>query len=131
MLLGIDALLGGRVAVAQAGEALGVLVGLAAGAGLPGLAVFWGELGTLVAAWRPAADRPSAYFMVLALLAAAGAALLTLASGSVATRVSTPSASTKIQPSAPRAQRQIAAAACGGAGASPKHSQRGRGGAAA
>ena len=66
-----------RPALRDSHPRLGVLllVGLAAGAGLPGLAVFWGELGTLVAAWRPAADRPAGYFAALALLAAAGAAL--------------------------------------------------------
>lgn len=70
-------LLRDRPALRETHPRLGVLllVGLAAGAGLPGLAVFWGELGSLVAAWRPAADRPAGYFAALALLAAVGAAL--------------------------------------------------------
>lgn len=52
-----------------------LMVGLAAGLGLPGLAGFWGEMGALVAAWRPAADRPGGIFVVTVVVAATGAAL--------------------------------------------------------
>ncbi|MEX1908794.1 NADH-quinone oxidoreductase subunit M [Janibacter sp. Y6] len=70
-------LLRDRAALRDTHPRLGVLllVGLAAGAGLPGLAPFWGELGALVSAWQPATDRPQAAYDVLAVLAAAGAAL--------------------------------------------------------
>lgn len=70
-------LLRDRPALRDTHPRLGVLllVGLAAGAGLPGLAVFWGELGALVAAWQPATDRSAGFFAALAVLAAVGAAL--------------------------------------------------------
>lgn len=52
-----------------------LMVGLAASLGLPGLAVFWGEMGALVAAWRPADDRPAGLFVGAVVVAALGAAL--------------------------------------------------------
>lgn len=52
-----------------------LVVGLAAALGLPGLAGFWGEMGALVAAWRPAGDRPGGLFVACVVVAAAGAAV--------------------------------------------------------
>lgn len=52
-----------------------LMVGLAASLGLPGLAGFWGEMGALVAAWRPAPDRPEGVFVAAVVVAALGAAL--------------------------------------------------------
>ncbi|HCA85186.1 MAG TPA: NADH-quinone oxidoreductase subunit M [Streptomyces sp.] len=52
-----------------------LLVGLAAGLGLPGLAGFWGEFSAVVAALSPAGGRPAALFVVCAVVAAVGAAL--------------------------------------------------------
>jgi NADH-quinone oxidoreductase subunit M len=63
---------------------LGVRVPLLAGVlgfasvaslGLPGLAGFWGEAFAVVGAWRPGADLPRTLFVVLAVLAALGAAI--------------------------------------------------------
>lgn len=52
-----------------------LVVGLAAGLGLPGLAGFWGELAAIVAALSPAPGRPTALFVGCAAVAAVGAAL--------------------------------------------------------
>lgn len=52
-----------------------LVLGLAASMGLPGLAGFWGELLTLVAAWSPAPGRPRSVFVASAIIAAVGAAL--------------------------------------------------------
>lgn len=54
---------------------LALVVGMAASMGLPGLAGFWGEIGALLAAWSPAADRPEGWFRFFTVLAAVGAAL--------------------------------------------------------
>ncbi|QBF46994.1 complex I subunit 4 family protein [Janibacter limosus] len=52
-----------------------LLVGLAAGLGLPGLAGFWGEFTAVIAALSPAADRSGPLFVGCAVAAAVGAAL--------------------------------------------------------
>ncbi len=52
-----------------------LVIGLAAGLGLPGLAAFWGEFITVVAALDPAADRPHRLFVGCAAAAAVGGAL--------------------------------------------------------
>ncbi|MGL4743034.1 MAG: complex I subunit 4 family protein [Dermatophilaceae bacterium] len=52
-----------------------LILGLAAGLGLPGLAGFWGEWLALYAAWAPAGDRPRGVFVACAVVAAVGAAL--------------------------------------------------------
>lgn len=52
-----------------------LVLGLAASMGLPGLAGFWGEIGALLAAWSPAADRPEGWFRAFAVLGAGGAVL--------------------------------------------------------
>ena len=52
-----------------------LMVGLAAGLGLPGLAAFWGEFTTVVAALDPAGDRPHLLFVGCAAAAAVGGAL--------------------------------------------------------
>jgi NADH-quinone oxidoreductase subunit M len=52
-----------------------LVLGLTASMGLPGLAGFWGELLTLVAAWSPAPGRPRSVFVASAIIAAVGAAL--------------------------------------------------------
>lgn len=52
-----------------------LVIGLAAGLGLPGLAGFWGEFTAVIAALSPASDRPSGLFVGCAVIAAVGAAL--------------------------------------------------------
>lgn len=52
-----------------------LLVGLAAGLGLPGLAGFWGEFTAIIAALSPAQGRPETLFVGCAVVAAVGAAL--------------------------------------------------------
>lgn len=52
-----------------------LVIGLAAGLGLPGLAGFWGEFAAVVAALSPGGDRPAALFVGCAAVAAVGAAL--------------------------------------------------------
>ncbi len=42
----------------------GLVLGLAASLGLPGLAGFWGEFFSVYAAWLPAGDRPRALAQV-------------------------------------------------------------------
>jgi len=66
-----------RAAVRETAPRLGfgLVVGMAASMGLPGLAGFWGEFGALYAAWAPAADRHDGWFRLFAVLAAVGAAL--------------------------------------------------------
>jgi NADH-quinone oxidoreductase subunit M len=66
-----------RPALRETSPRLGfvLLLGLAAGLGLPGLAGFWGELLAVYSAWAPAGDRPRAVFVVCAVVAAVGAAL--------------------------------------------------------
>lgn len=54
-----------------------LVVGFAGSLALPGLASFWGEILTLLAAWGPAGNRPLILFRVLASLAALGAVLAT------------------------------------------------------
>ncbi|XAS77441.1 NADH-quinone oxidoreductase subunit M [Dermatophilaceae bacterium Sec6.4] len=54
-----------------------LIVGFAGSLALPGLAGFWGEILTLLAAWGPSSDRPQVLFRVLASLAALGAVLAT------------------------------------------------------
>ncbi|WP_237767630.1 complex I subunit 4 family protein [Serinicoccus sp. CUA-874] len=54
---------------------LALMVGMAASSGLPGLAVFWGEIGGLLAAWSPAPDRPEGWFRAFAVVGAVGGAL--------------------------------------------------------
>ncbi|ANS80227.1 NADH-ubiquinone oxidoreductase chain M [Serinicoccus hydrothermalis] len=54
---------------------LALVVGMAASSGLPGLAVFWGEIGGLLAAWSPAPDRPEGWFRAFAVVGALGGAL--------------------------------------------------------
>ena len=53
----------------------GLIVGLAASLGLPGLAGFWGEFFSVYAAWSPAEDRPRGIFVTATVVAAVGAAL--------------------------------------------------------
>ncbi|MGL5908954.1 MAG: complex I subunit 4 family protein, partial [Phycicoccus sp.] len=66
-----------RPALRETSPRLGfvLVLGLAAGLGLPGLAGFWGEWLALYAAWLPAADRPRGVFVACAVVAAVGAAL--------------------------------------------------------
>ncbi|WP_238148956.1 complex I subunit 4 family protein [Serinicoccus sediminis] len=66
-----------RAAVREVAPRLGLalVLGMAASSGLPGLAVFWGEIGSLLAAWSPAADRPEGWFRGFAVVAALGGAL--------------------------------------------------------
>ncbi|MGL5865582.1 MAG: complex I subunit 4 family protein [Dermatophilaceae bacterium] len=66
-----------RPALRETSPRLGVVLvlGLAAGLGLPGLAGFWGEWLALYAAWAPAADRPRGLFVACAVVAAVGVAL--------------------------------------------------------
>lgn len=52
-----------------------LLTGLAAGLGLPGLAGFWGEFPTIIAALDPGEGRSSGLFAVCAVVAAVGGAL--------------------------------------------------------
>lgn len=53
----------------------GLIVGMAASMGLPGLAGFWGEIGAIYAAWAPADARHDGWFTLFAVLAAVGAAV--------------------------------------------------------
>lgn len=53
----------------------GLVLGMAAAMGLPGLAGFWGEIGAILAAWAPASDRPVGWFRAFAVVAALGAVL--------------------------------------------------------
>ena len=78
-----------RPALRETSPRLGFLLvlGLAASLGLPGLAGFWGELFSLVAAWEPAPDRPRALFVACAVVAAVGAALAAAYALRVARRV--------------------------------------------
>lgn len=66
-----------RAAVREVAPRLGwgLVVGVAALIGVPGLAVFWGELSALLAAWGPAAGRTGEWFRVLAALGVLGAVL--------------------------------------------------------
>ncbi|MGB3829890.1 MAG: NADH-quinone oxidoreductase subunit M [Ornithinimicrobium sp.] len=66
-----------RAAVREVSPRLGfgLVVGMAASMGLPGLAGFWGEFGAIYAAWDPAEDRHAGWFSLFAVLAAVGAAL--------------------------------------------------------
>lgn len=66
-----------RPALREVSPRLGFLLmlAMAAGMGLPGLAVFWGEILTLYAAWSPGGGRPAAIFLVAVVMAAVGAAL--------------------------------------------------------
>ncbi|MFK5582623.1 MULTISPECIES: complex I subunit 4 family protein [unclassified Serinicoccus] len=66
-----------RASLREATPFLGfaLVVGMAASLGLPGLAGFWGEIGALLAAWSPAADRPEGWFRAFTVVAAVGAAL--------------------------------------------------------
>lgn len=66
-----------RAAVREVSPRLGfgLVVGMAASMGLPGLAGFWGEFGAIYAAWSPAASRHDGWFTAFAALAAVGAAL--------------------------------------------------------
>ncbi|WP_306513311.1 complex I subunit 4 family protein [Janibacter hoylei] len=66
-----------RAALREGAPATGLLLvlGFAAGLGLPGLAGFWGEVVAVVAALDPAAGRPATVFVVCAVVAAIGAAL--------------------------------------------------------
>lgn len=54
---------------------LGLVVGMAASMGLPGLAGFWGEFGAVYAAWSPGPGRHEGWFTFFAVTAAVGAAL--------------------------------------------------------
>ncbi len=54
---------------------VGLLLGLAASLGLPGLAGFWGELLAVYSGVAPAADRPAGVLAAAAVTAALGAAL--------------------------------------------------------
>ncbi|WP_238335811.1 complex I subunit 4 family protein [Serinicoccus kebangsaanensis] len=54
---------------------LALVVGMAASSGLPGLAGFWGEIGSVLAAWSPSPDRPDGWFRGFAVVAAVGGAL--------------------------------------------------------
>ena len=78
-----------RPALRETSPRLGFLLvlGLAASLGLPGLAGFWGELFSLLAAWAPAPDRPRAVFVTCAVVAAVGAALAAAYALRVARRV--------------------------------------------
>ncbi len=66
-----------RAAVREVSPRLGfgLILGLAASMGLPGLAGFWGEFGAIYAAWEPAASRHGGWFTFFAVLAAVGAAI--------------------------------------------------------
>ena len=66
-----------RAAVREVAPTLGaaLVLGLAAGMGLPGLAGFWGEIGALYASWAPAADRPEGWFRTFTVIGALGAVL--------------------------------------------------------
>ncbi len=66
-----------RAAVREVSPRLGfgLILGLAASMGLPGLAGFWGEFGAIYAAWEPAASRHDGWFTFFAALAAVGAAI--------------------------------------------------------
>ncbi len=66
-----------RAAVREVSPHLGfgLVVGMAASMGLPGLAGFWGEFGAIYAAWEPAPGRHDGWFTLFAVLAAFGAAL--------------------------------------------------------
>lgn len=66
-----------RAALREVTPALGaaLVLGMAASMGLPGLAGFWGEIGSVLAAWSPAADRPETWFRGYAVLAALGGVL--------------------------------------------------------
>lgn len=66
-----------RAAVREVSPRLGfgLILGLAASMGLPGLAGFWGEFGAIYAAWEPAASRHDGWFTFFAVLAAVGAAI--------------------------------------------------------
>ena len=68
-----------RAALREAAPGLGaaLVLGMAASMGLPGLAGFWGEIGGILAAWSPAADRPEGWFRLYAVLAAVGGLLAT------------------------------------------------------
>ena len=78
-----------RPALRETSPRLGFLLvlGLAASLGLPGLAGFWGELFSLLAAWAPAPDRPRGLFVACAVVAAVGAALAAAYALRVARRV--------------------------------------------
>lgn len=66
-----------RAALREGAPLTGLLlvVALAAGLGLPGLAAFWGEFASIIAALSPAADRPTGLFVACAVAAAIGGAL--------------------------------------------------------
>lgn len=66
-----------RASVREVAPGLGaaLALGMAASMGLPGLAGFWGEIGSILAAWGPAADRPEGWFRGYAVLAALGGLL--------------------------------------------------------
>ncbi len=66
-----------RAAVREVSPHLGfgLVVGMAASMGLPGLAGFWGEFGAIYAAWQPAESRHDGWFTLFAVVAAIGAAL--------------------------------------------------------
>lgn len=66
-----------RAALRETSPRLGgaLVLAMAAGMGLPGLAGFWGEIGAIYAGWAPAADRPEAWFRFFAVLAVLGAVL--------------------------------------------------------
>lgn len=66
-----------RAALREGAPVTGLLlvVGLAAGLGLPGLAGFWGEFAAVIAALSPAQGRPETLFVGCAVVAAIGAAL--------------------------------------------------------
>lgn len=74
---GDDDLTTPRAALREGAPLTGLLlvVGLAAGLGLPGLAGFWGEFTAVVAALSPAEGRPATLFACCAVTAAIGAAL--------------------------------------------------------
>ncbi|MGB3684387.1 MAG: NADH-quinone oxidoreductase subunit M [Ornithinimicrobium sp.] len=66
-----------RAAVREVAPRLGfgLVVGMAASLGLPGLAGFWGEIGAIYAAWVPADTRNDGWFTLFAVMAALGAAV--------------------------------------------------------
>ncbi|MGI8947602.1 MAG: complex I subunit 4 family protein [Ornithinimicrobium sp.] len=66
-----------RAALREVSPRLGfaLVVGMAASMGLPGLAGFWGEFAAVYSAWSPAADRPTGWFQLYAVIAAVGAAI--------------------------------------------------------
>ncbi|MGB3258092.1 MAG: NADH-quinone oxidoreductase subunit M [Ornithinimicrobium sp.] len=66
-----------RAAVREVSPRLGfgLVVGMAASMGLPGLAGFWGEFGAIYAAWEPTDSRHQGWFTLFAVVAAVGAAL--------------------------------------------------------